>query len=64
MQRKTKFSLWSAAALVVLAAVWAFLPDPMRVETRQVRQGLFEQSVDEDGKTRVRERYVISAPLA
>jgi HlyD family secretion protein len=29
-----------------------------------VRQGLFEQTVDEDGKTRVRERYVVSAPVA
>lgn len=64
MQRKAKFSLWVFVVLVVLATVWAFLPDPMRVETRKVRQGLFEQSIDDDGKTRVRERYVISAPLA
>lgn len=64
MKRKAKFSAWAVGVLLVLATVWAFLPDPLRVETRQVRQGLFEQSIDEDGKTRVRERYVISAPLA
>jgi HlyD family secretion protein len=34
------------------------------VETAQVAQGAFEQAVSDDGKTRVRERYVVSAPLA
>ena len=53
------------AALGALAAlVLAFRPRPLRVETGAVRRGRFEQTVDEEGKTRVKERYVVSAPLA
>ena len=64
MQRKHWMYLALAVALIGGALVWAFLPAPMPVEVSTVRQGLFEQTIDEDGKTRVRERYVISAPLS
>ena len=61
MKNKLK---WLAAALLLLALmVWAFLPKPTEVELASVRQGRFERAVQEDGKTRVRERYVVSAPL-
>jgi HlyD family secretion protein len=60
--------LWISAGLGFVAVtavfVWAFRPQPVPVETAAVRTGLFEQTVDEDGKTRVRERYVVSAPVA
>jgi HlyD family secretion protein len=59
---------WLYAALgfaaVVLALVWAFAPRPIEVEVASVTQGRFETTVDEDGKTRLVERYVVSAPLA
>lgn len=42
----------------------AFRSQPVPVELAEVTRGAFEQTVDEDGKTRVRERYVVSAPLA
>ena len=53
-------------ALLALAGVlfWAFRPQPVRVEVAEVRTGLFEKVVEDDGKTRVRDRYVVSAPLA
>lgn len=51
-----------AAAVALLA--WAFAPRPVEVEVATVTQGHFETTVDEDGKTRLRERYVVSAPLA
>lgn len=61
MKNKLK---WLAAALLLLAlTVWAFMPTPTEVELASVRQGRFERAVQEDGKTRVRERYVVSAPL-
>ncbi len=51
--------------LAILAlVVVSFLPQPVPVDVAPVTQGRFEQTVDEDGKTRVRERYVVSAPLA
>lgn len=64
MQRRHIFYLVLTIVLIVAALVWAFLPAPIAVEVSAVRQGLFEQTIDEDGKTRVRERYVMSAPLA
>ena len=56
----------SVVALVaaVALAVWALLPKPIPVETAMVTKGNFVATVDEDGKTRVRERYVVAAPLA
>lgn len=57
--------LFALGALAVLAvAVWSLLPQPIAVETAQVSKGAFVATVDEDGKTRVRERYVVAAPLA
>lgn len=62
---------WLKRALVlilVLAAVaglaLAFRPRPVLVDAAQVTEGRFVQSVVEDGKTRVKQRYVVSAPLA
>ncbi len=40
------------------------LPQPVPVETAAVTKGKFVATVDEDGKTRIRERYVVAAPLA
>ena len=55
----------SVVALVaaVALAVWALLPKPIPVEVAMVTKGNFVATVDEDGKTRVRERYVVAAPL-
>lgn len=54
-------------ALVLLAGsaaiVWSFLPRPVPIETAVVTKGRFVATVNEDGKTRIRERYVVSAPL-
>jgi len=64
MTRRNKIAL--AAALVVLALLvaWALRPQPVAVELAEVTQGPFEQAIAEDGQTRVRDRYVIAAPLA
>ncbi len=52
-----------AALLVVWALVWAFQPRPVEVETGAVTQGVFEQSLDEEGRTRLKQRYTIAAPV-
>jgi len=60
-----KKALTGAIALLLLALlVWAFMPTPTEVEVATVTQGRFERAVQEDGKTRVRDRYVVSTPLA
>jgi len=64
MTRKTWIWLALGSSALIALFAWAFRPQPVPVETAKVRQGLFEQTIDEDGKTRVRERYVVSAPVA
>jgi HlyD family secretion protein len=57
--------LWIAAGIAVAAALaWAFSPRPVEVETAVVRQDHFEQSIEEDGRTRLKDRYTVSAPVA
>ena len=60
---KTKMIMTVLLAGVLALLAWAFVPAALDVETALVTQGRFERTVQEDGKTRVRDRYVISAPL-
>lgn len=55
----------AVAAILVAAAtiLWSVMPRPIPVETAIVTKGRFIATVDEDGKTRIRERYVVAAPL-
>jgi HlyD family secretion protein len=50
--------------LVLGLLVWAFKPKPLTVEVAAVTRGRFERDVQEYGKTRVRDRYIVSTPLA
>lgn len=49
---------------VIGAIVLAWMPKPIAVEVTSVRRGTLRVTVEEDGRTRVKDRYVISAPLA
>ena len=53
-----------AAAAAVAALAWAFAPRPVMVETASVTLGRFESAIEEEGKTRLRDRYVVAAPLS
>jgi HlyD family secretion protein len=55
---------WAMIGGVLLVLVlFALRPQPVPVDTARVVRGQFEYSVEEDGKTRVRERFTVSAPL-
>lgn len=61
----TKRLAWtSAVAAVVAGLVVMARPRPLEVETAVARRGLLSVTVNEDGQSRVRDRFVISAPLA
>ncbi|MCW7541185.1 efflux RND transporter periplasmic adaptor subunit [Aquabacterium sp. A7-Y] len=64
MKTKTWVLGGVAAAAAIAALAWSFAPRAVPVEVATATQGHFEASIDEDGKTRLRERYVVSAPLA
>ncbi|GAB3661771.1 efflux RND transporter periplasmic adaptor subunit [Ramlibacter alkalitolerans] len=55
-----------AAAVLATAALlaWAFSPRPVVVEVAPVLLGRYEQAIEEDGRTRLKERYTVSAPVA
>jgi HlyD family secretion protein len=55
----------TSAVLLAIAAliVYGLLPSPILVETADVRRGSFQVTVDEEGQTRVRDRFVLSSPV-
>lgn len=63
--KKTTWIVGTAAVAAALGlGAWAFAPRPAQVEVASVTRGHFEATIDEDGKTRLRDHYVVSAPLA
>src|SRR5688500_16232292 len=64
MTRRNRIALGTLLAAVALLVAWALRPQPIAVELAEVTRGAFEQTIADDGKTRVRDRYVIAAPLA
>ena len=60
---KKKIVIGLAGLLVLGLLVWAFAPAPRDVEVATVTQGRFERAVQEDGKTRVQDRFTVSAPI-
>lgn len=57
---------WTLLALLAFVVVigWAFYPKATEVDIAEIRNGRFERSIEEDGKTRLRDRFVVSAPVA
>jgi HlyD family secretion protein len=63
--RPLRHALRATAALAAVTLLWLGLrPRPVEVDLAPVVRGPFELSVEEDGETRIREPYLISAPLA
>ena len=62
--RRGKAMLLISGALVAGALVWAFRPQPIAVDLSQVKRGDLRVTIDEEGMTRVRDRYVVAAPVA
>lgn len=64
MKKRNLVLLVLVLAAALAAAAWALRPRAIVVETAVLAEGPFEQAVADDGKTRVRERYAVAAPLA
>jgi HlyD family secretion protein len=64
MKKSTKLGIAGTLVLAAALLAWAFAPRPADVEVAEVRQGLFETTIDEDARTRLVDRYTVSAPLA
>ncbi len=64
MNRKTILIGVAAGAAAAALLAWAFAPRPVEVEVAEATVGRFETTIDEDARTRLRDRFVVSAPLA
>lgn len=54
---------WLGAVLLLAAIVYGLWPQPVPVETATAAVGPLRASVNEEGKTRIRQRYLVSAPV-
>nr|WP_251068100.1 HlyD family efflux transporter periplasmic adaptor subunit [Marinobacter sp. C7] len=60
-----KVLFWSFCAVLAVGAVTITLrPDPVWVDLATVSRGPLEVVITEEGKTRVKDRYLISAPVS
>jgi HlyD family secretion protein len=64
-KKKSQWLIYGGAAIATFTAiVWAFRPTPIAVETQAVTRGELQVSVAAEGKTRIRDRFVVSAPVS
>ncbi|HUO86007.1 MAG TPA: HlyD family efflux transporter periplasmic adaptor subunit [Thermoanaerobaculia bacterium] len=65
MKLRFRTVFWIGAALVVvLFLVWSFRPQPLAVDVAEAFRGPLRVTVRDEGRTRVREEYVVSSPVA
>jgi HlyD family secretion protein len=58
-----RVSLGVGAAIAVYGAFALLRPEPVRVETARAMRRPLQVTVDEEGETRVRDRFVLAAPV-
>ncbi len=51
------------ALLIVVLLIWGFWPQPVFVEAIEAKRAPLTITIEEEGRTRVVDRYVISAPV-
>jgi len=62
---KKRILIWSAVLVAIMAVLAWSLRDPaVEVETAVVAMGALEVTLDQEGRTHIEDRYVISAPVA
>lgn len=56
---------WLAVLLIIVAALaYGFRPQPRLVDIAEAHRGPMQVTIEEEGKTRVIDRYIITAPVA
>ncbi len=48
---------------IAVLVVWRLRPSPLPVDTVRVTEGPLRETIDEEGETRVRDRFVVAAPV-
>ena len=64
MRIKRAYLIWAGGAALASVVGWmAFREPPLEVDVGTVRHGMLQVTVDAEGKTRVRNRYAVTAPV-
>ena len=53
----------SITVLIVILLIWGFWPQPVFVEAVEAKRAPLTITIEEEGRTRVVDRYIISAPV-
>ena len=65
MKFSLKTLLWGILIVAaIMAWIFAMFPEPVEVESATAIIGPLQVTVQEDGKTRIREKYIVSAPVS
>jgi HlyD family secretion protein len=65
MKRVWSKLFWATASIVAIGLLgYGFLPQPVPVDLASPVRGSLEITVDDDGETQIREKYVVSAPVS
>ena len=64
-KRKSRLILTAVVSVLIIGALsFAFWPRPTMVDLGTVARGAMRLTINEEGRTRVREAYVVSTPVA
>ncbi|MCP3957764.1 MAG: efflux RND transporter periplasmic adaptor subunit [bacterium] len=61
---KRRLLVWGGTAAIVILIGLSLAPKPQPADFATVDRGALSVTIDEEGETRVRDRYLVSAPLA
>lgn len=64
MNLRARIGILATAAVVAAGLAYGFMPRAAPVDVAEVTRAPLIVTVEEEGKTRVRERYLVSAPVA
>lgn len=64
MNLRARIGILATVAIVAVGLAYGFMPRAAPVDVAQVKHAPLAVTVEEEGKTRVRERYLVSAPVA
>jgi HlyD family secretion protein len=63
-QVRRRILVISVGLVVTLAVAYGFLPKPVAIDAAPAQRGPLRVTVEEEGRTRVKDRFVVSAPVA
>lgn len=61
---KSRVGITGIIVLLAVAAWWMLRPQPVAVDLAKVSRGSLQLTVRDDGRTRIREKYTVSSPVA